>query len=135
MTDGLLIHPVVGETKADDIPADVRMECYRCSIDNYYNKDTHAADGHAPGDALRGAAGSGAARTDPQELRREPFHRRPGPRRRRQLLRHLRCPKIFDEFKPDEIGITPLKFEHTFYCKKTQAMASPKTTNSPPKTA
>jgi len=38
--------------------------------------------------------------------------------------------KIFDEVDPAAIGIQPLKFEHTFWCKKSGAMASDKTTNS-----
>ena len=37
--DGVLIHPLVGETKADDVPAEVRMKCYEAIIDKYFNKE------------------------------------------------------------------------------------------------
>ncbi|MDG2292646.1 MAG: sulfate adenylyltransferase, partial [Phycisphaerales bacterium] len=37
--DGLLIHPLVGETKPGDIPADVRMKCYDTIIEHYFVAD------------------------------------------------------------------------------------------------
>ena len=34
---------------------------------------------------------------------------------------------IFDRFEPDELGIIPLRFEHTFWCHACEGMASPRT--------
>ncbi|MFB6368474.1 MAG: sulfate adenylyltransferase, partial [Gemmatimonadota bacterium] len=36
LVDGLLVHPLVGETKEGDVPADVRMRCYRTILDGYF---------------------------------------------------------------------------------------------------